>query len=343
MLNPQRLDMPDPGLNEDLLNPVEVYRDFELLVKCPTVETLQWRRGFLRPGGFLLTTPFSPEKMDIYAIGNVIYKRDIDEAGFITGRRVIQLLDGDMRLIVEGVALHSLLGRRVISLEGSFTLQALLTSIVNGNFLAQAGSGRSMAPLLRLLPFSLSSFNENLTVEYRQRNALDVVVDLLEARDVGCRCAYNIPNRSLDLSFYDALPSDTVFDKEFNNVLEQDYFDDDSNYRNVVLVGDDFVYNNHIGGFLRREVSTSEPRENTEALLRQAAREALGQNRLIRSLSSSVDVQNMQYVYERDWTIGSRVLSRNRDIGFSEHEVITEILEFYDEEGFHLDVNMGGR
>ena len=42
MLNPRRLDMPDPGLNEDLLNSVEVYRDFELLVKCPTVETQRW-------------------------------------------------------------------------------------------------------------------------------------------------------------------------------------------------------------------------------------------------------------------------------------------------------------
>ena len=340
MLDIKRLHMLPREQNIDLMNDVEIYRDFTLIAKCPAVEMFRWARRFSRPGGFMLTTAFNKELFtDVYAQGNVLYKRDNDEGALITGRRVIATLEGDLRLIVDGKALSSILDRRLVTLNGDFTLQALLNNIINNNFLADAGAARSMAPLVRLLPVPGFGGN-NIPVDYRQRNVLDVLNDLLQENEIGVRIRYNIPNRTFDIEFYTPTPSIAVFDKEWGNVLEQDYWDDNSDYKNVVLVGDNFVYNNNITGFGRREIAAVEPREGATRFA-QTARDVLNRNRAIRTLSSRVDANSVQFEYGKDWDIGSVVLSQHREIGFAEKEIITEIIEFYDETGKNIEVNTG--
>ena len=340
MLDINRIHMIPSEQNVDLMNDVEIYKDFKLVAKCPAVEMFRWTRRFSRPGSFMLTTAFDREIFSkTYAIGNVIYKRDNNEGALITGRRVIATLEGDLRLIVKGEALSSIFNRRVVSLNGDFTLTNLLSNIVNNNFLAAAGTARSMAPLVQLLP--IPNFGgSNIPVEYRQRNAQDIMDDLLQENEKGVKVRYNIPNRTLDIDFYAPTESIAVFDKEWGNVLEQDYWDDISGFKNVALVGDNFVFNNHITGFNRREVSTTEPREGATRF-EQTARDLLNRNRKVRTISSRVDAGSVQFEYGKDWDIGSIVLSQNRDIGFAEKEVVTEIVEFFDQTGRNIEVNTG--
>ena len=240
--------------------------------------------------------------------------------------------------------MSSLFDSRVFTLEGDFTVNHLLQNIMNNNFLVGAGSARSMAPLVRLLP--LPDFGSIIIpVEYRRHNAETAITDILQENSAGVRVTpvfTGSPSviNNFDIEFYLATSSVAVFDKEWGNVLEQDFWEDTSQAKNVVLVGEDFIFNNHIRGIDRKEISASEPRQGATRFT-QTARDVLNRNRAIRTLSSHIDVHSVQFEYGKDWDIGSIVLSQNREIGFSEKEVVTEIIEFFDETGRNIEVNTG--
>lgn len=132
---------------------IEVYKNFELVTIDPAFSRFVWRRRFCGPGDFQLITSFKPELFEYFALGNVVYKRDVDEAAFVESRYVVQALTGEMRLVVRGRFLSSILDRRVVSINGSFGLPTLLSNLVNNNFLAGAGGLRSMAPGVRAYAF----------------------------------------------------------------------------------------------------------------------------------------------------------------------------------------------
>lgn len=352
MTNPhvtRSIDMIHPDLNVDLLNDVEVYDDnFTRLTKCPAVEEFQWFRRFSRTGEFILTTSFSEEKMELYRPptvrhgivereGNIIYKRDNDEACMVTGRSVIETKDGDLRLIARGRALSQILDRRIISMNGDFTLNGLLSTIIIDNFLAEGV--RSMAPLLRLMP--LPDFGgEPIPVDFRRSGALQNIENICHENEIGFKVKYNIDERTFDLVFYNPAESAAIFSKEWTNVLEQDYFDETLHFKNVVLVGEDFIHNNDIVGLSRREMATPEPQAGQTRFL-QTALDALNRNAAVRTLSSRIYVNSTQFKYGTDWDLGSIVLSQNREIGYSEKEIAVEIVEFFDKKGRHIDVNTG--
>ena len=328
---------------------LEIYRDFELITMEPIFTDFFWRRRFSRPGEFQLTTAFSREAWEYFKPydprrpnepGHVIYKRDVDEAAFIESRNVVDTIDNETMLIVRGRFLPSVLDRRQLTLAGNFTLQSLLSNIINNNFLAGAGSFRSMAGHMRLLPFTIPLVN--VSVEYQRRNVYEAVTALLEESRIGLRANYNFATRTIDISFYEPVKTDVTFSKQFANIIEQDYRDDIEMYKNVVYVEDRLIHNDSTHrGFNRREIAVSAPRQGESTTLTQTALDALNENRAIRTISSVVNPYNNQFEYLKDWTIGSEVLSESRQLGFSEREVITEITEFYDASGMNLEVITG--
>jgi len=335
-----------PGIThpdrKDVIKILEIYKSFELITMAPVFTELVWRRRFSRAGEFQLTTNFTPDKLDIFEQGNIIYKRNVDEAAFIESRKVTQSIDGELRLAVRGRFLPSLLDRRIVSFEGNFPLNNTIAFLWNQNFGAQAAPGRQMSPDVRIIPFP--SFGQAIIhAEYRRRNAYDVITSLLQEHNVGMWGRYNFDTRTIDISFFAPVESEVTFSKEFANIIEQDYRDDTEPYRNVVYVDDQYIHNDHIHtGFERREIAISAPNPNHWSIgLRQAAIDALNENRSVRTLSSVVNPFSRQFEYLKDWNIGSVVLSQSRMIGFSGKEVITEITEYYDEAGMNLEVKLG--
>ena len=319
---------------------VEVYKNFELMTMSPVFKTLMWRRRFSHAGEFQLVTNFTAEMFEIFGLGNIVYHRKVDEAAFVESRHVVQTVENDLVLVVRGRFLPSILDRRVATAQGHFTLQNLLTNIVNHNFLASAGARRSMAGSVRLLPFTLPSIN--VAADYHNRNAYEMVSRLLEEHGLGIRAAYNFATSTIDLSFYQPQETEVVFSKQFSNIIEQDYMDDTQPYRNVVFVreGDTIhIHNDALHtGINRREMSTSAASNESPA---QAAIDALRQNQGRRTLSSVVNPFNKQFEYLTDWDIGSIVQSENRELAYSEREVVTEITEYYDSTGLNIEVNLG--
>jgi len=334
---------------------IEIYKNWELLTMSPVFTSFIWRRRFSRSGEFQFVTDFNKDiweyfepmildrQGNIIKQGNIVYKRDTNEAAFIESRQKFDTFAGGQVMIIRGRFLSSLLDRRIVTLEGNFTLQNLLNNIINNNFLAAAGSLRSMAPAVRLLPFTLPGIN--IFAEYRSRNAYDIITDLLNQHFIGVRTIKNFNTRSFDIEFYMPAETDTVFNKEFNNILEQDYYEDTKQYRNVVYIderdGGGFIHNNTaFTGFNRREMGTAAPREGSHTLT-QTAIDALTQNSAVRTLTSVINPYNYQFEYLKDWDIGSVVLSESAALQYSEREIITEISEHYDQSGLNIEVSTG--
>lgn len=318
----------------------EVYKNFELITIDPPFTNLKWRRQFSRAGEFQLETFFSPEKWVIFAEGNVLYKRDVDEAAFIEQRSVIQDADENMILIVSGRMIQSLLDRRVMSIVGEFTLTNFLTQIINKNFMSGAEPNRQISELV-LLPSSLPYII--IKADFRMTNVLDNISEILEENFCGMKMFYNIKNKSYDLKFIESVETEVVFSREFANIIEQDYTDNITNYKNVVYVGEQgkFIYGNENKGLSRREIQVSSPTAEESEYLLQTALNALLNNSASKTLSNVINPYSKQYEYLNDWNIGSIVYAKNIELGYAEQELITEITEVYDETGLNLEVNLG--
>ena len=319
---------------------IEIYNDFELIGLAPVYSQFVWTRRFGRAGEFQLETHFTKELFDILAEGNIIYKRDVDEAAIIEQRKVIQTAQDELKMVVSGRHIESILSRRIFSFEGEIELSELLVHIIRGNFLAEAGENRSMErDGLRFLGGSLP--NTMISAEYRNHNAYDAIVSLCEEHAVGLKMRYNIARRTFDLEFTRPTETDVVFSKMFANIMEQNYMSDSSNMRNVVYIDNLFVHNDTtFRGINRREMSISAPREG-QTHFAQSALDALHENRKVQQLSSTVNPYSEQFIYLVDWDLGSIVLSNNVVLGVSRLETITEIAEIYGEEGLSLVVNLG--
>ena len=316
---------------------IEIYRDFELITLDPPFTNFKWRRQFSLAGEFQLETFFTPEKMQIFAEGNVIYKRDVDEAALIERRSVIQDIDGNFVLVVSGRMLGSLLDRRVFSHAGQLGLKEFLTRTINYNFLSQAGANRQI-PNLHFLPMDFP--DSTVTAEFSYQDVYSTVTKILEEHSLGLKVFYNLRDRTYDLKVYAAEETDVVFSREFANIIEQDYTDNTENYKNVVYVEGRYIHNDTLfTGLARREMSIPMPSGGVDVT--QNAVNALVENKALRTLSNVINPFSKQYEYLTDWNIGSVVTAKNKELGYMEREIVTEITEFYDETGLNLEVNLG--
>ena len=319
---------------------VEIYRGFVLQGFLPAHFRFTWVRRFSRVGEFRLETEFTPEAFGELDVGSVLYKRDVDEAAFVERRMVVEGALGGLLLVAEGRHLSGVLDRRVVSVKGDMTLAAAIDGMVNDNFMSGAGNLRSMqGDGLRFMPRSLPA--RSVSVEYEKVCAERAITDLCEEHGVGVKVRYNIGNRTFDLHFTNPVETDTVFSRNFGNVLEQNFLEDTGRYKNVVFIDNEFIHNNNVfKGMARREMAIPVPRQGQTHFL-QSALDALHENGKVRTLSSTVDPHGEQFVYGRDWNLGSVVLSKNEGLDFSERGLVNEIAEVYGEEGLSLVVNIG--
>jgi len=325
----------------------EIYNsNWVLQEMTPIFVDFRWRRRFSRPGEFQLTVPYTVEQFNLYlpeqpprhgrprVPGNIIYNRGTNEAAFITSRHKIKTINNRELIIVRGHFAAIILNRRVVTLEGRFTHPVLLQNVINNNFLTGAISARRMANL-RLLPISIPA--TSIWINARQRHADTVIIETLEDHSVGVRVDWNFAARMYEILFYRPMESETTFSHEFANVAEQEYWEDVSQYKNVVLVGDSFTHGT-VTGMDRREVAISAPAQGTQTNL-EAAREALQANRAVQVITSVISAASPQFIYMEDWGLGSIVTLENRDLDFRIREIVTEVTEFYDLSGRNIEIN----
>jgi hypothetical protein len=224
-------------------------------------------------------------------------------------------------------------------MQGTYIFSELLSQIIHNNFLSNAGEQRTM-PALRMSSIRINDFPYE--VNFLHENALNALLSVLSAHQGGLRMRYNTKEKTYDLSFsMTKIPDERnvlpVFSRGFNNVADITYNDGNERLRNVAYA-EHIIYNNHLfSGIERREMGVRPARDVLPTL---AAARALESRRSVRFMTCNVNPHNQQYVYLKDWDVGSAVRIMDDDIGFDQYAWVSGVTESHGPDGVRYGVDM---
>lgn len=329
--------------------------------------SLRWVRKYSKCGEFELHCALTPDTLKLLKKGNVIWKKDDEEAGYIEHRHLKQDTTGKEVLVIKGKFLTGYLGRRIIwGTENLNTTSELATrELINKNAINPSNTIRKI-DLMEL--GDLKGYAGNIDKQVSYTNLLETVEEIANTSELGIRTLLDIENKQMVFDIYKGLDRTAgnginppaIFSQEFENILEQEYTDSLNNYRNTVLVagegeGSDreLVSIENGQGLDRYELfvdarnlqSTDEndnpiPITEYRKLLEDRGISKLSEHKEIETFDSKVNL-NSNLVYREDFDLGDIVTCTSKKWGITIDTRITEIEEVYEESGKQVNVVFG--
>lgn len=314
-------------------------------------EYLRWSRRYSQCGSFELKAIASQENTTLLQVGNYIWKNDDEEAGLI---EYLQLSQTDSENItVSGRFATVLLGRRIIwnteNLNGDFS--ACIGQLINHNVISPTDINRKITNL----SFSSPYLGIPVKQQVSYSNLLDEVQELCEAASVGIKTVFQPDTGHFTVMLYLGTPSQAVFSKEYENLLDQTFTKNTAGYANTVKIGgegegeDDriFAYITNGTGEDRREafvdakdLRTADFPEDYEAALTFRGQTRLSELAMAHSFDVTVNSRS-NLTYKVDYDLGQIVQVISKKWGVSMTARIVEVEESYDGDGQSINITFG--
>jgi len=328
--------------------------------------SLRWVRRYSKCGEFELHCGLTPSTFNLLQRGNIIWKNDDAEAGYIEYRNITVNAQKEEVLVVSGKFMTGYLGRRIVwGTERMYgTAEEVMRTLVNNHAINPSDADR-VIPLLEL--GGLKGYNQEIKKQTSYSNLLETIENTALASGLGFRIIPDLTDKKLIFDIYEGLDrtagqvenAPAIFAKEFENVLEQEYTDSLNNYRNVALVGGvgegperKLVTVGSGEGLERFEIfvdrrdlsnedENGDPISDAEylPLLEQVGQEVLAENTEIQTFDSKINLRS-NLVYKQDFDLGDIVTCTSKKWGVTVDTRITEIEEIY-EHGFDVNVTFG--
>lgn len=295
-----------------------IFKNFELLGVLTGFNYISWNRSYNDVGRFEVEMIFNIEYFELLDIGNYIYKKDTNETCIILERYVNTLSDGQVILNVKGKSLSYFLSYRIFSYTGNISLYDFINKIINENFINPTISNRKIENFkIKSLPEDLK--NINLYLEYKNQEVLKVILEQLQNINFGFKINFLFKEQIFELEIYEGDKSSAIFSFEFNNISEQEYYEDLLNEKNIVIFEDGNYSNDNFKGLNRKE-TTSEIRK------------------IDKNIEFVVIENSQQYKYLLDWDLGDIVITRNSLLNMCFEKNIIGIEEFTEPTGKYITV-----
>lgn len=350
-------------------------RDLELQGIIDIFTSFRWSRRYYKVGEFELHCALNTDTLELLKRGNIIYKKDDVEAGYIETRQLKTGTDGQELLEVSGKFLTNYLDRRISWDRVNFTgkTEDLMRKLVLDNFINPTVANRKIN---NLILGNLKGFVEDIKYQNSFGNILECLENISSTSNLGYRNLVDIRNKKILFDVYkgvdrtvnQSLIAPCIFSRYFENILEQSYFDSLNNYRNTCLiagagegtnrkvtsieqgVGLDryelYVDARDIQDTKQVEKNDSEgntitedapiPWEEYEPQLIQRGKEKLSECYEIKTFDSKINTLGNN-VYRRDYDLGDIVTISDEKWGLQVDTRITEIEEIY--EGGKVEIN----
>lgn len=257
--------------------------------------------------------------------------------------------------VITGRSAEALLDRRVVwnqmNLNGNVIREA--GRIVRENIVAPAQLSRAM-PLLQI--GEQAELSETITKQLMGEVVLDALTEILQTYGLGFSllldnskgiflfCIQKGTNRSRDNP--ENMP--VVFSENMDNLLQSDYVEDYTTYKNVCLVGGEgegtarrFSEIGTASGMKRREmfydgssISSNEgevSESDYKQMLVEAGKEQIEQVPVLKTFTGEIDNAGT-YIYDRDYFLGDVVTLENA-YGISANVRITDVTKNSDDTG----------
>lgn len=320
-----------------------VYENFELQGLITQYDSLRWTRRFNDIGECEIEMPFDEDVFRLLKINTLLYHKQNKEACFILQKNVTTDSYGVEKLIIIGKSISCILENRITSFTGDTTVSNLVTKLLNENFIKATNINRNI-PDLVLGSVTLKN-NPMISVKYENANVYTMIKEIAQQYDIGFRVNYDIPNKRYVFELYEGtIQTDVKFSKEFNNVLEQEYYLDTTAHKNTCIVENDegstTIVNDGNKGLDRKETYMKLDSQST-ATAQEQGKIYLQQFKISETLDTVMDTNSIQFFYLVDWNLGDVVTTINKKLGVTIQKNVVEIEEFYDTTGMNLAVTFG--
>lgn len=324
--------------------------DRELAGLVESYEYLRWTRRYAQCGSFELKAIASNENVALLKIGNILWKNDDDEAGFI--EYLEMTLQEQEYITVSGRFATSLLSRRIIWGTEILTgdLSSAVSQLLSNHLISPANTDRTISGII----YTPESVGVSVSTQISFGNLVDTVTGLCEAADVGIKTAFNPSAKQFTVQLYIGAVSQAVFSKEYENIIEQVFTESLSDFANTALVGGEgegsertFVAAGGGIGLTRYEIfvdakdlrSEDFPGGYETALLFRGNNK-LAEQAMVRAFDVTVN-QYGNLKYKVDFDLGNMIQAVSKRWGTSMTARITSVEESYDRDGMSLSVVFG--
>lgn len=218
-------------------------KDINIIGVFSTYESIIWTEKVHEPGTFKATFIFTEEMNQKLQRRNLLYKTDEEQPGIIT-RKFLKLNKyGEQTIVVQGYMASRYLNQRIIwekmILKG--TPEQLMRKMVEEQVINPEDQDRKM-PLIELGEFHDFDM-EQIEKQISYDNLQEALTALSRTSELGYRLWLDYERKKFVFDIYKGtdrtLGTDKpcIFARKYGNVYTQEYNEDDSNYKNVCMVG----------------------------------------------------------------------------------------------------------
>lgn len=362
--------------------------NFEIIGIIDTAKSIIWHKKYYGVGDFEVYAQATPAHADLLHRGNYITRLNDDEVGIIEKIEVTNNPQDGLMIIATGRFAKSILERRIIyRLSGHQNRATILRgnvesaarALVANNATACTFNTKRNIPSLRLGAHSGSTkiiVDENGNASEKQvtnDNLLDYTDALLQEYLMSAKIVLSSDETMLEYVCFEGIDRSTnnesgidvvVFSTDFDNLTDSDYLSDETNVRNMALIGGegeglDRFYSSietNATGLARREIfvdGAQTQRKYTDeqeveheytdaqykALLDSLGKLELAQRIQIEAFSGTINTASEIYVLGIDYELGDIVTIQDNEIGVYANVRITETTEVQDENGYSVSLN----
>lgn len=207
-----------------------------------TYDSILWTSKFYEPGTFKATFAFTENMNNKLKIGNLLYKDDSPEPGVIT-RKYLKLNKlGEQTIQVQGYMASRYLHQRIIweKMILCGTPEEAMRQLVYAQVIEPSNAMRKIPGIVL---GELKGYKGNIKKQVTYDNLQETLTAIAKTNRLGYRlrldieqkCFYFEVVQGVDRTAGSSHPC--IFSRDFQNVYTQEYFEDESNYSNVCLIG----------------------------------------------------------------------------------------------------------
>lgn len=316
---------------------IRIYKDFIREGAITSWLELRWLRSYNDLGKFELVVVYDNELFSLITENTelsttqagtqeaLLYKEDVKEAMFIQDINVFTDKDKIIKMRITGVSTAVLLDRRVATLVGTLTPTGAVINLLNNNFITPTNVDRKMNELV-LGNISTVIQTSTLLDYSTETSVLVMLSEILKPLNIGFKVDFDFVNNKYVFNLYEGVYSPyIVYDRNFNNIIEEDWYFLSRDYANAVSVGGVFIGSRT--GISRRERAISIVKDENIIVTGQRY---LAQRTIVRSVEAEIDTYSDQFIYLTDWNLGDIITFRSEMLKTITRKNVTEIQEIYE-------------
>lgn len=320
----------DLGIN--LLGEISEYKELEI------------ERHYTKVSELTLRVAATKENLRLLKHDNIITTQDNAKYGYII-EHFFYTDEDETEIEIYAYSLNYLLSWREIEKQQRFVgnVEDVVKAFINSNCINPANPNR-VIPNLRLT----SNNGVNVITESTAtgKNVANHCFELCNTHEMCVDVLINHQDKKFDVVTWQGVDRSTlqhsnphvIFSKEFDNIINQKYVNNKTNFKNVAIVAGEgegiarkvVIVNNELSGFNRRELYVdardlqskyTDDNGNEiilspsqyEKLLQERGNEKLPEYQIIETFESEVDMYS-QFTYGVDYGLGDKVSIRNDEI-----------------------------